>query len=325
MLKPILPVVAGPTASGKTACAVALARKLSGEVISADSMQIYQGMDILSARPTREEMGEIPHHLLGFVNPAQRYTADAYRVDAKQVISEIYQRGKMPILCGGTGLYINAVTRPMSFSEKSDEKMHEALMAMGETLEGRQKLFEMLQAVDPDSANRLHENDVRRVARAIEIYRLTGKTQTEQMQLDRAREGDYREIIFALDWPREILYRRIDQRVDGMMAAGLVDEVSRLMKDEHKHPTALQAIGYKEIAAALRGEISMDEAVDWIKQASRRLAKRQLTWFKRDDRVIWLAAEHKSVDELANMMRQHILRVSENENMGTQGGEDECI
>lgn len=303
MEKKILPVVAGPTASGKTACAVELAIMLGGEVVSADSMQIYCGMDILSAKPSKEEMKGIKHHLLGFVDPKERYTADAYRVDAKNAITEIYTRGKLPVMCGGTGLYINAVTRPMSFSEQSDEKMHEELMSMGNTPSGRKQLFDMLRDIDPDSAARLHENDVRRVSRAIEIYRLTGKTQTEQMKLDREREGDFREIIFAPDWPRDELYRRIGIRVDEMIRSGLIDEVKTLVKDEDRHPTALQAIGYKEIAAALRGEISLNDAVEWTKQATRHLAKRQLTWFKRDDRVIWIDAVNKTAEELAEQMR----------------------
>ena len=291
MEKPILPVIAGPTASGKTACAVALCRILDGEVISADSMQIYAGMDVLSAKPTEREMGGVPHHLLGCVDPGTKYSADAYRVDAKACISDIVERGHMPVLCGGTGLYIDAVTRPMSFSQRSDEPG------------GKRKLHQMLEHVDPESAARLHENDVRRVSRAIEIYRLTGMTQTEHTRQDRAREGDYREMLFALDWPRDALYRRIDARVDDMVAAGLVDEVRALLADPQRHPTAIQAIGYKEIAAALRGEMTVESAFCWMRRATRNLAKRQLTWFRRDDRVIWLSAEGKSPDELATEMK----------------------
>ncbi|MBR6767824.1 MAG: tRNA (adenosine(37)-N6)-dimethylallyltransferase MiaA [Clostridia bacterium] len=306
MERPILPVVAGPTASGKTACAVELAILLGGEVVSADSMQIYRGMDILSAKPTKNEMKGVKHHLMGFVDPRERYTADAYRADAKQVIAEIADAGKMPVMCGGTGLYINAVTRPMSFSEQSDERMHEELMAMGNTPHGRKALHDMLAEIDPESAARLHENDVRRVSRAIEIFRLTGKTQTEQIRLDKEREGDFREIIFAPDWPRDELYSRIGKRVDMMMKAGLVEEVRSLLKDAEKHPTALQAIGYKEIAAALRGEISMSDAVEWTKQATRHLAKKQLTWFKRDERVIWIDAAGKSAAQMARNMHDII-------------------
>ena len=308
MEKMILPVVAGPTASGKTACAVALCRLIGGEVISADSMQIYAGMEILSAAPTRAEMAGIAHHMIGCVDPASGYSADAYREDAKACIADIASRGKVPVLCGGTGLYINAVTRPMSFSsQRSDEAMHEQLMKMGETPEGKRKLHDMLRQIDPESAGRVHENDVRRVSRAIEIYKLTGMTLSEHSRLDMQREGDFREIVFAPDWPREALYRRIDARVDEMLKQGLVEEVRTLMASEQRHPTALQAIGYKESAAALRGEITMEHAVWLTKKASRNLAKRQLTWFRRDPRVIWLEAEAESAETLAAQMQRVIV------------------
>ena len=307
MDKPILPVIAGPTASGKTACAVALCKLIGGEVISADSMQIYSGMGILSAVPTAREMDGVPHHLMGCMDPASGYSADAYREDAKARIAEVRSRGRVPVLCGGTGLYIDAVTRPMSFSsQRSDEALHRELLALAEQPGGRRRLHDMLRAVDPDSAERLHENDVRRVSRALEVYRLTGVTLTEHTRLDRDREGDFREIIFAPDWPREALYSRIDARVDAMLAAGLVDEVRALMADESSHPTAIQAIGYKEIAAALRGEMPMEKAVYLTKKASRNLAKRQLTWFRRDTRVIWLPAEGESAASLAMRMRDAI-------------------
>ena len=303
-LKPVLPVVAGPTASGKTACAVQLCRQIGGEVISADSMQVYRGMDVLSAAPDEREQMGVPHHMLGFVDPTHRYTADAYREGAKRCIAQVLARGRVPVLCGGTGLYIDAVTRPMSFSMQSDAAMHDELMAIGQTPEGRRRLHDQLAAVDPASAARLHENDVRRVARAIEIYRLTGVTQTEHVRQDRLRAGDYAEALFALDWPREALYRRIDARVDRMLEEGLVDEVRALMAEDAAHPTALQAIGYKEIAAALRGEVSMEQAIRWTKQATRNLAKRQLTWFRRDERVIWLPAEGRTAEELATQIRE---------------------
>jgi len=308
MDKPILPVVAGPTASGKTRCAVALCRLVGGEVVSADSMQVYSGMEILSAVPTAEEMQGVPHHLLGCVSPGTGYSADAYREDARRCISDILSRGRLPVLCGGTGLYIDAVTRPMSFSsQRSDEAMHRELLALAGEPGGRRRLHDMLRQIDPAAADTLHENDVRRVSRAIEIFRLTGMTQAEHARRDRAREGDFREIIFALDWPREALYRRIDARVDAMLAAGLVDEVKTLMAGADRHPTAIQAIGYKEIAMALRGEISMEHAVYLTKKATRNLAKRQLTWFRRDPRVIWLQAEGRTPEALAGDMRERIV------------------
>lgn len=300
--KPLLPVIAGPTASGKTAVAVALCQMIGGEVVSADSMQIYSGMDVLSAMPTKEEMGGIPHHMMGCVDPGEKFSADAYRIAAKACIVDVIARGRMPVLCGGTGLYIDAVTRPMSFSQRSDEALHARLLAIADEPGGRERLHAQLREIDPESAARLHVNDVRRVSRAIEIYELTGVTLTEHNRLDAQREGDYSEIIFALDWPKEALQRRIDARIDAMLKAGLVDEVRALMADEQCHPTAAQAIGYKEIATALRGEMSMEKAVYLMGKATRSLAKRQLAWLRRDSRVIWLAAEGESAQALAQRM-----------------------
>ena len=306
MNKPKLTIVAGPTASGKTACAVALCKKCGGEVVSADSMQIYRGMDVLSAKPTQEEMGGVPHHMLGIANPAEKYSAARYRDEAKIIINDIHMRGHMPVLCGGTGLYINAVTRPMNFSEQCDETLRRELLSMAEQPGGRRKLHDMLYAIDPEAAQHLHENDVRRVTRAIEVFRLTGRTQTEQSRLDAQKQGEYCETLFCLEWPRELLYARINARVDQMIENGLIDEVRSLRRDEQKHPTALQAIGYKEIAAALDGKISMQEAINWVKQLSRNYAKKQMTWFKRDERAIWIPAEGKTADEIADEMLKHL-------------------
>lgn len=300
--KPKLIVVAGPTASGKTACAVELCRQIGGEVVSADSMQIYRGMDVLSAMPTKDEMRGVPHHMLGVADPSEKYSAAMYRDRANEIIADIHARGKKAVVCGGTGLYINALTRPLSFSERSDEKLHDELMALADEPGGRRRLHDMLKEVDPESAARLHENDVRRVARAVEIFRLTGITQTEQAKLDSQREGEYDETIFALDWPRDVLYSRIDRRVDEMVANGLVEEVRRLMADSERFPTAAQAIGYKEIASALSGRMEMNEAIRLVKQASRNYAKRQLTWFRRDQRTVWIAAEGRKAEDIAHEM-----------------------
>lgn len=305
-MKPKLIVVAGPTASGKTACAVALCKRIGGEVISADSMQIYRGMDVLSAKPTAEEMSGVNHRMLGIADPAEKFSAAKYRDLAKTEIAEVISAGHMPVLCGGTGLYINAVTRPMDFSEKCDENLRRELLAMADAPGGRRRLHEMLRQIDPEAADKLHENDVRRVTRAIEVYRLTGVTQSEQARLDALREGDYDETFFALRWPREELYRRIDLRVDRMLENGLVEEVRLLRKDEQRHPTALQAIGYKEIAAALEGRMTMQEAVNLVKQLSRNYAKKQMTWFQRDPRAIWIDAMGKNANQIADEMIQHM-------------------
>ncbi len=300
MMKPKLTVITGPTASGKTACAVELCLKAGGEVVSADSMQVYRGMDILTASPTVAEMRGVPHHMLGVIDPAEKFSAVRYREMANSCIADILNRGKRAVLCGGTGLYINAVTRPMAFSERCDAELRRALMDIAAQPGGRRQLHDMLSEIDPEAAEKLHENDVRRVSRAIEVYRLTGRTQREQAELDAAREGDYDERLFVLSWSREVLYRRIDQRVERMLEAGLVDEVKRLRVDEARHPTALQAIGYKEIAAALDGALSMDEAIALVKQLSRNYAKKQMTWFRRDPRAIWIEAEGRGADDIAD-------------------------
>ena len=305
-MKPGLIVIAGPTASGKTAAAVALCKMIGGEVVSADSMQIYRGMDILSAKPAPKEMGGVPHHMLGVADPAQKYSAARYRDEAKGIIADVLARGAKPVLCGGTGLYIDAVTRPMEFSERCDDSLRRELMALAEQPGGRRKLHGMLREIDPEAAERLHENDVRRVSRAIEVFRLTGRTQSEQARLDARREGDYRETLFALNWPREELYRRIDLRVDEMLEAGLIDEVRVLMRDERSHPTAMQAIGYKEIAAALEGRMPMDEAVELVKKLSRNYAKKQVTWFKRDPRTVWIDAAGKGAEQVAGEMIRYL-------------------
>ena len=261
-------------------------------------------MDVLSAMPTAAEMRGVKHHMLGVADPSEKYSAATYRDRANEVFADILARGKRVVVCGGTGLYIDALTRPLSFSERSDEKLHDELLRMADEPGGRTRLHRMLEEIDPASAMRLHENDVRRVARAIEIYRLTGVTQTEQARLDAQREGDYDEQVFALEWPREMLYERISRRVDAMLAAGLIDEVRRLKRDSARYPTAAQAIGYKEIAAALDGRMDMDEAVERVKQATRNYAKRQLTWLRRDGRTQWISAENRTPAEIAEEIRE---------------------
>ena len=305
-MKPKLIVIAGPTASGKTACAVELCKRIGGEVISADSMQIYRGMDVLSAKPNADEMQGVPHHMLGIADPSEKYTAALYRDRAREIIADVHARGKMPVICGGTGLYINAVTKPMEFSEKCDEALRRQLIAIADEPGGRRKLHDMLAGIDPEAAQRLHENDVRRVTRAIEVFRLTGRTQREQALLDAQRPGDYDETCFALRWPREVLYSRIDRRVDIMLENGLIEEVKYLHSREEEHPTALQAIGYKEIAAALDGRISMDEAVSLVKQFSRNYAKKQMTWFTRDERFRWIDAMDKPAADIAEEIIKHM-------------------
>ncbi len=304
MDRPPLIVIGGPTASGKSACAVELCRIIQGEVVSADSMQLYQGMDIGTAKPDPAEMGGIPHHLLSIAPPTQRFSAAAFAQLAHKAMEEIRARGKMPVLCGGTGLYINAVTRPMGFAQnQGDEALRSQLEARAADEEGRRALHEELRAIDPQTAGRLHPNDIRRVIRALEVYQLTGKTMSELAEEDQRRPDLYKTAFFALDFPREVLYERIDRRVDEMMRRGLEDEVRALLRDGLSEDcTAMQALGYKEMVWAIRGEISMERAVELIKQGSRNYAKRQLTWFRRDARVQWIGANGRSARDVAEEM-----------------------
>jgi tRNA dimethylallyltransferase len=311
--KIFLPVIAGPTASGKTSCTVELCKIRDGEVVSADSMQVFRGMELLSAAPTVSEMQGIPHHMIGIASPSEPFSAATYRDKAAQCIAAIDARGKTPILCGGTGLYIDAVTRPMRFSEHGDEKLRAELHAVADSPGGREKLHAMLAEVDPESARRLHYNDVRRVVRALEVFRLTGVTLTEQNLRDSQKKGEYDEMIFAIDRPRDELYARIDARVGQMLESGLLDEVRRLMELSENHPTAIQAIGYKEIASALHGDIPVSYAIEKVKQASRNYAKRQITWLKRDGRTIWINASGRSAADVAAEISEKIDKRCTNE------------
>lgn len=263
-------------------------------------MQLYRGMDIGTAKPSAGDRARVTHYMLDVLDPSERCSAARYREMAVPVIDTLCAGGIQPVLCGGTGLYIDALTKPRGFSVEGNP----ALRAELEALDKRQ-LHGMLRQIDPESAARLHVNDVRRVIRAIEVHRLTGITLTQQLQSDKEKPGDYPAKLFALDWPRDVLYERIDRRVDQMIGGGLVDEVRALLDTGvPRDATAMQAIGYKEIAQALGGEVSMDEAVASLKQATRNYAKRQLTWFRRDERVRWIEAAGKSAMDIAMQIMQ---------------------
>ena len=302
-------ILCGPTASGKSAVAMALCEQIGGELVSCDSMQLYRGMDIGTAKPTLTDRQRVPHHMIDVLDPEEKCSAAKYRELATPVIEGIFGRGKTPVLCGGTGLYINALTKPLGFSVESDPSLRARLTERGQTPEGKQALHDALCAVDPESAQRLHTNDVRRVIRALEVHQLSGKTLSEQMRIDAGRLGDYPARLFALDWPRELLYARIDLRVEQMIEAGLVGEVRALLDvGLPRSGTAMQAIGYKEIVAVLDGNITMGEAVAQIQQSTRNYAKRQLTWFGRDERVIWINAQGHSAAQIARQLMEDTIK-----------------
>lgn len=276
-----LPVIAGPTASGKTGLAVFLAGQLKGEVVSADSMQVYRDLQIGTARPTPEEMQSIPHHLMGCVPLDQPYHVARYSQEAHAAIREVADRGHLPILCGGTGLYIRSVVDNLSYTEEpSSHALREELKARY-AKEGGEALLAELAGIDPDTAARLHPNDAGRIIRALELYATTGVTMSEQLRLSRAEPSPYDAYLLVLDCrDRQVLYDRINRRVDSMLQEGLLEEAERLLSTPYAK-TAMQAIGYKELAPYFAGDLSLDEAVENLKRGTRRYAKRQLSWFRR--------------------------------------------
>lgn len=285
-------VVAGPTASGKTGLAIELAKRFDGEIVSADSMQIYKYMDIGTAKPTPAEREQCVHHLIDFLEPDSEFSVADYTELAHRVIADIYSRGKLPVMCGGTGLYINSVINDVEFGEtQSDEELRCELQNIANA-EGNEKLIEILREFDPVSAARLHPNNVRRVIRAIEFYRTTGVPISEHQEKTKMIISRYDPVMFCIDHDREILYERINERVDIMMSEGLCDEVRRLMDMGYSSAlNSMKAIGYKELMDYFNGLCSLEEAVSAIKQNSRRYAKRQLTWFRRDGRIVMLSPE----------------------------------
>ncbi len=283
--------VVGPTASGKSRLAVELALSRNGEVISADSMQIYKGMNIGTAKPTAEEMRGVPHHLIDFAPLSQPFSVADYVSLASDCISEVHARGRLPVIAGGTGLYIRSLLQNIRFTENDkDEVLKKELAEKAEKL-GVQTLIDELRSFDPASAQRIHPNNLGRVIRAIEIYRTTGVTMTEQLELSRQMPSPYDACINGLDFQdRQKLYNRINLRVDRMMQDGLLAEAEEILNRPGAQ-TAMQAIGYKELLPYFRSECSLDEAVESIKRESRRYAKRQLTWFRRDENIHWIMVD----------------------------------
>lgn len=286
--KPFVLAVAGPTASGKTALGVALAKEYGGEVISADSMQIYKGMDIASAKPTAEEMQGIPHHLIDFLDMGVSFSAANYVKLAKEKIEDILRRGKLPIIVGGTGLYIDSLLNNVKFSEcVSDENYRAELYDFAKT-NGNEALHALLAEIDPESAESIHPNNLVRVIRAMEVYRVTGRKFSELKAESRLEESPYNSLIIGLDYAdRQVLYNRIDLRVDEMVKTGLVEEAHALWQ-ERVMKTAANAIGFKELIPYFEKSMALEACIDKIKQETRRYAKRQLTWFRKNKRIRWI-------------------------------------
>lgn len=281
-------VICGPTASGKTALSIELAKKINGEIISADSMQIYKDMDIGTAKPTKEEMQGIKHYLLDFVSPEERYSVAQYKQDAKRAIKEVLEKGKVPIIVGGTGLYVDSLIYEIEYNDiKIDEKYRRELEEIAEK-QGLEKLYKMALEIDPIAMEKISENDKKRIMRVLEIYNLTGKTKTQQELESRKNPIEYDYRVFAINWDREILYQRINKRVDIMIEQGLIDEVKKILNTYSQFPTAMQGLGYKEVVDYINGTYTKEEMIEKIKMETRRYAKRQLTWFRKNKQTIWL-------------------------------------
>ena len=312
MSKPKCLCVVGATASGKSALGMELAETLSGEIVCMDSMQIYRRMNIGTAKPTVDERARIPHHLVDILEPWERYTVAQYAQDAKRAITEIAGRGKVPVLVGGTGFYLQALTQGLHLGGvESDHAVRDRLKASAQDEEGRKRLHDRLKAVDPDTAARLHPNDLARVSRALEVYELTGVPISAQEQPP--FENPFEFCIFGTTMERSVLYRRIDARVDRMMADGLLGEVESLLREGlPPESQAMQGIGYKELVPVLTENRPLADAVVSVKLNSRHYAKRQLTWFRRDAHIAWL-------DMAQETARAEALRIARNFLEGNEG------
>ena len=300
-------VIAGPTASGKTGLAVEVAKQLHTEIVSADSMQIYRDMNVGTAKVTREEMCGIPHHMIDIVSPMENYNVSRYVEDAKPIVDAILAEGKIPVIAGGTGLYINSLVYGYDLAPiPQDEAVRQEITALYEE-KGGEYLLSQLRKIDPKTADRLHPNNARRLIRALEVYRISGTTISQQEERTKNAPKPYDVHFFVLDTDREKLYDRINRRVDVMLENGLVEEVKTLLAQGiPKTNTSMQAIGYKEIVEYLDGYFTLEEAIAKLKMESRRYAKRQLTWFRRNEGAHWLEASLPR-EELV----EKILRITE--------------
>lgn len=297
MKKPLI-VLTGPTAVGKTSLSIALAKAVNGEIISADSMQVYQKMDIGSAKIRPEEMDGVKHYLVDVLDPKEDFHIVKFQQMAKTAMEKIYAKGKIPILVGGTGFYIQAVTKDIDFTQARQEDSYRKDLELLAEEKGSEYLHEMLKKVDPKSAEAIHAHNVKRVIRALEFYHQNGTPISSHNEEQKQNESPYALAYFVLNMPRELLYQRIDLRVDQMLEEGLLEEVKALQKEGcHRGMVSMQGLGYKEILAYLEGEYPLEEAVRILKRDTRHFAKRQLTWFRRESEVVWVNKDSFNYEE----------------------------
>ncbi len=307
-MRPLI-VLTGPTAVGKTALSIELAKMVGGEILSADSMQVYRGMDIGSAKIRPREMQGVPHHLVDVLDPVQAFNVVVFQKLCRQAMEGIYGRGHIPILTGGTGFYIQALLRDIDFTENEENTEYRRQLEQLAAVKGSQVLHEMLTAVDPAAAQAIHAHNIKRMIRALEFHYLTGEKISEHNEREAERQSPYRYCYFVLNDDREKLYQRIEIRVDQMLEEGLVEEVRRLMDQGcRRDMVSMQGLGYKEILDYLEGDITLEEAVYRIKRDTRHFAKRQLTWFRREKDVIWINKPDFGYDDrkILEVMRRRL-------------------
>lgn len=304
MQKQKVVVIGGPTASGKTNLSIKLAQKINGEIVSADSMQIYKEMNIGTAKPDEEEKQGIQHYMMDIINPDERYSVADYKRQAKTAIREIINKGKVPIVVGGTGLYIDSLIYEIEYVELETDLEYRKQLEERVEKEGLQELYKEAKSIDECAMEKISPNDRKRILRVLEIYKQTGKTKTELDKQSRKNvEYDYK--VFAINMDREILYDRINKRVDIMIQKGLIEEVKQIYNKYKMFPTAMQALGYKEVVEYLEDKITKEEMIEKIKQESRRYAKRQLTWFRKNKQTIWLDGQ-ESIENNINRILEEI-------------------
>lgn len=287
-MKPKVIVICGPTASGKTSLSIEVAKKIDGEIISCDSMQIYKEMNIGTAKPTVEEMQGIPHYMLDFVLPSERYSVADFKEAATDRIEDILKREKVPIIVGGTGLYVDALTKNITYPEIEIDLEYRKQLEELIKENGLESLYEEVKKIDEKAMQTISKNDKKRIMRVLEIYHQTGKTKTQLESESRLTPPPYEYIVFAINMEREKLYERINKRVDIMIDQGLIEEVEALTKKYEEFPTAMQGLGYKEVVSYLKKEITKEEMIEKLKMETRRYAKRQLTWFRKDENIKWI-------------------------------------
>lgn len=292
-------VICGPTASGKTSLSIELAKKINGEIVSADSMQIYQDMNIGTAKPTEKEKQGVKHYVIDIISPKERYSVADYKKDAKKAIKQIIEKGKTPIVVGGTGLYIDSLIYEIEYPNIEFDLKYRTELENRVKIEGLKVLYEEAKKIDEVAIQKISPNDEKRILRILEIYHATKKTKTEQEIESRKNPVEYNYQVYALKWDREILYERINRRVDLMMKQGLVEEVEGILKKYEEFPTAMQGLGYKEVKDFLEEKITKEEMIEKIKMETRRYAKRQMTWFRKNKQTIWLEGQASTEDKMS--------------------------